>query len=61
MGKKKRNRQAGSLKLWVNEKTNTYWQSVKVHNGRVTTEIRGPEGVDEEAAHELLNAALRKK
>lgn len=59
MAKKKRNRQAGSLKLWVNEKTGTYWNSVLVHKGRTTVTVNGPEAVEPEISVVLLNEQVR--
>lgn len=53
-------RQAGSLTVWLNEKTNAYHQNVLIHNGRITRKYIGPEAIDNETAHEMLNEDLKR-
>lgn len=52
-------RQASSLKVWFNEQTGQIWESVVVHNGKVSRRINGPEAATLELAHELLTDALK--
>lgn len=53
-------RQAGSLKLWLNETNGFVHEVVRVHNGRVTRKVVGPEAKFQNIAHQFLSDDLKK-
>lgn len=59
VSKRNKIRQAGSLKIWIDDQSKWFWASVRVHHGRTTDLYRGPHASTVEGAVEALNDALK--
>lgn len=53
-------RQAGSLKVWLNEQNGYVHETVHIHNGRITRRYVGPEAKTLDVAHQFLTLDLKK-
>lgn len=53
MSKKTKRLQPESIRIWMTP-SGAYWASAKVHAGRITKTVRGPESIDVDQAVETL-------